>query len=222
MLKTRSRQNQINKLPVEKPIIVGFFYAFWHNLERAGSYFLYRNAKIALFALKSPIRAFRGMVGRLLQNNAFFKGKTALKHSFKSYPSITKPPYQYWISKQSIIIMLISFLSSCEPMPAFAQNFASYYTVKSCLKESGQFTMANGRRLEDDKFTAASWDYEFGTMLKVTNIANGKTVIVEVTDRGPAKKLYAKGRVLDLSLASFMAIADCKQGIIPIKIERLK
>ena len=82
--------------------------------------------------------------------------------------------------------------------------------------------MANGKLYKDENKTAASWDYAFGTKLKVTNTKTRKSVIVEVTDRGPNKKLYNnKGRVIDLSLSSFAAIAELKEGIIPVSIEVL-
>jgi len=98
---------------------------------------------------------------------------------------------------------------------------ASYYTVESCLKESGQFTMANGRKLNDSKFTCASWDYKFGTRLLVTT-SSGRSVIVVVTDRGPAKRLCRMGRTLDLSKASFLALADLKRGVIEVSVEVIK
>jgi rare lipoprotein A len=56
----------------------------------------------------------------------------------------------------------------------------------------------------------------FGTKLKVTNEANGKSLIVEVTDRGP----FSKGRELDLTKRAFMDIASNKNsGVIIVKIE---
>ena len=97
---------------------------------------------------------------------------------------------------------------------------ASWYSVESCQREGTSGIMANGRRLNDAEYTAASWDYPFGTMLEVTNIKTGKMVRVEVTDRGPARKLYRNGRILDLSRAAFAKIADLKEGVIPINIER--
>ena len=99
---------------------------------------------------------------------------------------------------------------------------ASWYSVESCRREGTSGIMANGRKLKDETYVAASWDYEFGTMLKVTNLENGKMVWVEVCDRGPSRKLYRQGRVLDLSMAAFSAIADLKEGVIPISIERSK
>lgn len=107
--------------------------------------------------------------------------------------------------------------------PVIAENFtASYYTVKSCLREGTSGIMANGRRLNDEALTCASWDYKFGTKLRITNTQNGRSVICIVTDRGPAKKLYRKGRIVDLSKCAFMEIASLKQGIIPCKVEVFK
>ena len=95
---------------------------------------------------------------------------------------------------------------------------ASWYSVESCRREGTSGVMANGRKLDDSKFTAASWDYKFNTKLKVKNIRNGKWVMVRVTDRGPAKRLYRQGRVIDLSRAAFHAIESLKKGIVEVEI----
>jgi rare lipoprotein A len=98
---------------------------------------------------------------------------------------------------------------------------ASWYSVESCRQEGTSGIMANGEVFDDTKLICASWDYPFRTKLKVINLANGKSVIVEVKDRGPAKKLYKKGRIIDLSKRAFSEIADLKQGIIRVKIEKI-
>ena len=118
------------------------------------------------------------------------------------------------------LFLIIPTIACAEPPST--KLTASYYTVKSCIKESGQSTMANGKELQDDKLTAASWDYPFEAILRVTNLTNSRAVIVKVTDRGPAKKLYAKGRALDLSYAAMCKLDGVKQGIISVKVERLK
>ncbi len=128
----------------------------------------------------------------------------------------------------SWIIPVVAFLMALTLVVVFicqarAEGLTtSYYTVESCLKESGQYTMANGRLLDDSKKTCASWDYKFGTVLLITNTRNGKSVEVTVTDRGPNKYLYRQGRVLDLSLAAFSAIADTEQGIITVTVRVIK
>jgi hypothetical protein len=107
-----------------------------------------------------------------------------------------------------------------QPRPAHAQELtASWYSVASCLREGTSGIMANGRRLNDAAYVCASWDHPFGTRLLVTNIANNRSVVVVVSDRGPAKKLYRKGRVIDLSKGAFAEIANLKQGVIKITVE---
>lgn len=97
---------------------------------------------------------------------------------------------------------------------------ASWYSVASCKREGTWQKygglMANGKKFDDDKLTCASWDYPFGTKLKITNTDNGKSVVCEVTDRGPAKRLYRKGRTVDLSKEAFSVIASINRGIINI------
>jgi len=88
---------------------------------------------------------------------------------------------------------------------------ASYYAQKF----SGRRT-ASGERLHHDSLTCAHRTYPFGTLLKVTNPANGKAVVVRVTDRGP----YVKGRIIDLSVRAARELGILTQGIAPVTVER--
>lgn len=78
--------------------------------------------------------------------------------------------------------------------------------------------MANGRRFDPDKLTAASWFYELGTKVVVTH--ENRSVIVEITDRGPARSLLLQGRKIDLSRAAFAKLADPDLGLIDVTIRR--
>ena len=89
---------------------------------------------------------------------------------------------------------------------------ASYY-AKSW---TGRRT-SNGERLHHDSLTCAHRSLPFGTLLKVTNLLNGKHVVVRVTDRGP----FVKGRVVDLSWGAAKAIGMLAQGIAPVSVERV-
>jgi rare lipoprotein A len=81
--------------------------------------------------------------------------------------------------------------------------------------------MANGKPLQDEALTCASWDYPFGTRLRILAEASGRSVEVTVTDRGPAKRLYKKGRIVDLSRAAFAKLAPLSCGIITVKIKEV-
>jgi rare lipoprotein A (peptidoglycan hydrolase) len=118
--------------------------------------------------------------------------------------------------KVAVAILLSAQLAHAEPITA------SYYTVESCAREGTSGIMANGYPLRDDLLACASWDYGFSTILRVTNINNGRSVIVYVADRGPAKKLYKKGRKIDLTKRAFEQIAPLCDGVIPVKIEMLR
>ena len=91
---------------------------------------------------------------------------------------------------------------------------ASYYHDKF----NGRKT-ASGAIFSNNKLTTAHPSLPFGTQLKVTNRANGKSVIVTVTDRGP----FTKGRELDLTKRAFMDITDNKnKGVLQVDIEIVK
>ena len=78
--------------------------------------------------------------------------------------------------------------------------------------------MANGQRFNPDKLTGASWFFDFGSKVVVTH-AN-RSVIVEITDRGPTKRLVNEGRMIDLSRAAFAKLADPDLGLINVTIRK--
>lgn len=81
----------------------------------------------------------------------------------------------------------------------------------------------NGRKASDGSIfyqtalTCASNVHKLGSLLRITNLENGKTVDVKVTDRGPFK--YPK--IVDLSKAAFSQIASLKQGIARVLVEEI-
>lgn len=82
-------------------------------------------------------------------------------------------------------------------------------------------TTANMEIFDDTKMTCAMWDVPFDQKLRITNLENGKSVIVRVNDRGPHKRYVRKGRVVDLSKSAFRKIAGLKNGLISVKVEIL-
>jgi rare lipoprotein A len=73
---------------------------------------------------------------------------------------------------------------------------------------------ASGARFDKNALTAAHRTLPFGTRIKVTNISNGKSVIVEVTDRGP----FAHGRILDLSEAAAREVGMLGKGTVKARL----
>ncbi len=76
---------------------------------------------------------------------------------------------------------------------------------------------ASGETLHQNDMVAAHKTLPFGTMVKVTNTNNGKSVIVRITDRGP----YIAGRVIDLTTAAFAEIGSLGSGVVPISLSQV-
>ena len=89
---------------------------------------------------------------------------------------------------------------------------ASYYHDKF----EGRST-ASGEPYRKSKMTAAHRKLPFNTKIKVTNLANNKSVIVRVNDRGP----FVKGRIVDVSKAAAKKLDFINQGVTKVKIEVL-
>ncbi len=85
-----------------------------------------------------------------------------------------------------------------------ATGWASFY-------KSGRLT-ANGEHFKPMGMTCAHRKLKFGTKLKVTNLLNGRWVIVRVNDRGP----FIPGRILDLSLGAARIIGLNAAGVAKI------
>lgn len=90
---------------------------------------------------------------------------------------------------------------------------ASYYYGRWI----GRLT-ANGETYRASDVTAAHKTLPFNTMVRVTNLKNGKSVIVRINNRGP----YVKGRILDLSLVAAQTIDMTTAGVVPVKAEILR
>ena len=70
--------------------------------------------------------------------------------------------------------------------------------------------MANGKRFDSHKLTAASWYFPLGTTVRVVNVKNGESVVVTITDRGPGQHLH---RLIDLSEAAAERLDYVGQGL---------
>jgi rare lipoprotein A len=85
--------------------------------------------------------------------------------------------------------------------------------------------MANGKRFNPDKFTAASWFYPLGTKVRVTVASAAepqRSVVVTITDRGPAKEFVRDGRIIDLSHAPFRQLAPPYLGLVAVAVHPLR
>lgn len=115
-------------------------------------------------------------------------------------------------ANEPVVDSLIVYKGKFKPYKKSAH--ASYYHDKFTGKRT-----ASGKIFNNNKLTAAHKKLPFGTIVKVTNETNGKSVIVEITDRGP----FVKGREIDLSKKAFMTIAHNKSsGQVNVTLEILQ
>ena len=76
---------------------------------------------------------------------------------------------------------------------------------------------SNGETYDMYKLTAAHRTLPFDTMVRVTNLNNGKSTTVRITDRGP----FVENRIIDLSLAAAREIESVGPGVVPVRLEVL-
>ena len=119
----------------------------------------------------------------------------------------------------TVLVMLIM---------SFSMIAATKKTVSSKVYQTGTASFyggkwhgkktANGEIFNTYSLTAAHKTLPFNTRVRVTNLNNGKSVIVRINNRGP----YIKGRIIDLSTAAFTAIESKNKGIARVKLEIVK
>lgn len=76
-------------------------------------------------------------------------------------------------------------------------------------------TTASGERFDQNELTAAHRELPFGSEVKVTNLENGRSIVVAINDRGP----YVPGRVIDLSKAAARRLGMVEEGIVKVRVE---
>jgi rare lipoprotein A len=121
-----------------------------------------------------------------------------------------------------IALTLIILLNIFTYAQAEVYLTASWYSRDSLIKEgtwkNGERRMANGEKFNENNLTCANRLFPLGSLLLVTNVKSGKSVIVRTTDRIGIR--FAKSRI-DLSQRAFNQVANLSQGIIPVKVELL-
>ena len=101
-----------------------------------------------------------------------------------------------------------------DPAPAgyTEEGNASWYGVPFHGRRA-----SNGEIYDMYKLTAAHRTLPFETMVRVTNLNNGKSTVVRITDRGP----FVENRIIDLSLAAAREIESVGPGVVPVRVEVL-
>ena len=128
-----------------------------------------------------------------------------------------------------------SFVVEQEPLPELSDGYttevlARSMPVKSTFEGVASWygpgfdgrPMANGEIYDQNEILVAHRSLPFGTMLRITNLINGKVIVAPVKDRGPyieVDGVYT--RDIDLSYATAKAIDMVAYGLVPVRVEIL-
>ncbi len=111
-------------------------------------------------------------------------------------------------------LLIISGCTAYTPSGTWIEvGYASYYSREFAGKRT-----ASGEIFDPMKLTAAHKTLPFGTLVKVTNLKNGRSVVVRINDRGP----YVKGRIIDLSYKAALKIGMVSHGVAKVKLEVIR
>lgn len=98
------------------------------------------------------------------------------------------------------------------PVLTLSVDIAKAQTGMASYYKSGKRT-ANGERFNPNGYTAAHRSLKFGTKVRVTNLRNGRSVVVRINDRGP----FIRGRIIDLSYGAARAVGLHKSGVAKVR-----
>lgn len=126
----------------------------------------------------------------------------------RDIPVVAKVPLP---SDEGAAPLIVKLPSPPQPI-AVETGLASWYGPGF----HGKLT-ASGDVFNQERLTAAHRTLPWGSRVKVTNLANGKSVVVEINDRGPA----VKGRIIDVSRAAARALNMVESGITRVRLEWL-
>ena len=116
-----------------------------------------------------------------------------------------------WMVLTALFTIHCSLFTSPVRAQSLQKGKASFYAKRFHGRKT-----ASGERLHPDSLTCAHKSYPFGTLLTVYNPANGRSVNVRVTDRGP----YVQGRIIDLSWSAAKELGIIGQGVATVFVSK--
>jgi rare lipoprotein A len=118
--------------------------------------------------------------------------------------------YTQLLLSGSATALIVLSASTSQAESKSVHGMASYY-------KSGKRT-ANGEVYDPVGLTAAHRNLPFGTRVRVTNLKNGKWVVVRINDRGP----FLRSRIIDLSFGAAKIVGLDRMGVAPVEFEELR
>jgi rare lipoprotein A len=134
------------------------------------------------------------------------------------------------IRSAAVVVLLFSFVSAgCATRPVrWVRNTATSVTHRITGGSDGHASWyggkfhgrptASGETFDQNALTAAHRKLPFGSVVRVTNMRNGKAVKVRINDRGP----FVRGRVIDVSRGAAEKIGMLKSGVVPVRLKVIR
>ena len=134
-------------------------------------------------------------------------------------------------ARWAVVVLIVATAAGCAPRSArppstpapaaraleVREGLASYYADQF----DGQ-TTASGTVFDNEALVAAHPSYPFGSVVRVTNLRNRRSVDVRVVDRGPAPAVRARGVIIDLSRAAARQLGFIADGRTRVRVEVLR
>jgi len=137
-----------------------------------------------------------------------------------SVTGLTSLPSKSEITNKNMTV----FENPIEEVTSISQNVNIKYDDMGIMKSSwygprfhGRLT-ANGEIYDQMGYTAAHKSLPFGTLLRLTNPKNNKSIVVRINDRGP----YIPGRKIDLSKKVAIELDTYNKGVVKLRVEKIK
>jgi len=113
-----------------------------------------------------------------------------------------------------VMLLLPSQTAETARIPSVQHGLASYYGPGFHGRETASGTIFNQAAM-----TAAHRTLPLGTVVRVTNLENGRVVTLKVTDRGPYGRNYRKGTIIDVSKGAARRLHFLEDGLVRVTVE---
>ncbi|WP_339649488.1 septal ring lytic transglycosylase RlpA family protein [Halopseudomonas pelagia] len=155
---------------------------------------------------------------------SFFDRPTssASRGFWQGYVKIYRKHRMRFSSPRLLVFTLFCLLVGCSTLQSGAggnwvgfteSGQASFYADRHQNRKT-----ASGELYRHGLKTAAHKTLPFGAIVKVTNVKNGRSVVVKINDRGP----FVKGRIIDLSKSAFSDIGNTSAGLLDVRVEVIR
>lgn len=115
------------------------------------------------------------------------------------------------------LVIALVLPASSDPQESPQVGLASFYAARFHGKQT-----ASGEIYNQQQMVAAHRTLPLGSVVRVTNLDNGREVVVRVIDRGPYGRNYRKGTIIDLSRRAAQRLDFIEDGLVRVRVEVLE